>query len=346
MIRFEKQASLELAAMTVLSVLMVKSAGAGDFHVPTTTSAEAQAAAQAFSLDERNFDLPQPADTEGWRAAWQGNEEIQKPISEEVVARLGTSVEEKLLGGVRILDIKPKGWTDNGKVLVYTHGGAYTLFSADSTLNSSAPVAQATGLRVVSIDYSRPPDARWEEVTGQVVSVIKALLADGYEMGDIAIYGDSAGGALAAGSILRARDEGVGLVAAVVLWSPWSDITETGDTYTTLQDADPLLIYEGSLENAADAYAEPEDQKHPYVSPIYGDYSSGFPPTLIQVGTQEIFLSNAVRHYRALDTAGVPVTIDPYEGMWHVFQAFNWNIPEADLAREKMAVFLKRELDY
>jgi acetyl esterase/lipase len=107
-----------------------------------------------------------------------------------------------------------------------------------------------------------------------------------------------------------------------------------------------LLIYEGSLENAADAYAEPEDQKHPYVSPIYGDYSSGFPPTLIQVGTQEIFLSNAVRHYRALDTAGVPVTIDPYEGMWHVFQAFNWNIPEADLAREKMAVFLKRELDY
>jgi len=82
------------------------------------------------------------------------------------------------------------------------------------------------------------------------------------------------------------------------------------------------LVYEYSLKHAADAYADPEDQKRPYVSPDYGDYAHGFPPTLIQVGTTEIFLSNAIRHDQTLADAGVPVKSDPYEGMWHVFQAF------------------------
>ena len=96
--------------------------------------------------------------------------------------------------------------------------------------------------------------------------------------------------------------------AAVVLWSPWSDITETGDTYVTLQDADPILVYKKNLKHAAEAYADPKDQSHPYVSPVHGDYSKGFPPTLIQVGTKEIFFSNAVRHYQALDQAGCSST--------------------------------------
>ena len=108
--------------------------------------------------------------------------------------------------------------------------------------------------------------------------------------------------------------------AAVVLWSPWSDITETGDAYITLKDTDPTLFYPDSLSNAAAAYAAPADQTHPYVSPVYADYSLGFPPTLIQVGTKEIFLSNAVRHYQALDQAEQEVKLDLYEGMWHVFQ--------------------------
>lgn len=135
-------------------------------------------------------------------------------------------------------------------------------------------------------------------------------------------------------------------MAALVLWSPWSDITETGDTYLSLKDHDPLLTYRESLEHAANAYADPADQKHPYVSPVYGDYSKGFPPALIQVGTREIFFSNAVRHYRALDDAGIEVIIDPFEGMWHVFQAFHWDLPESEHAREKVASFLREHLDY
>jgi len=246
--------------------------------------------------------------------------------------------------GVPVLDIRPSGWNDNGKVLVYTHGGAYTLFSAASTLISAVPVADATGLRVISVDYTPAPFAQWGKITDEVIAVIEALIDSEYALEDIAIYGDSAGGGLAAGAVLKMRDAGMGMPSAVVLWSPWSDITDSGDTYDTLKDADPLLVYANSLENAANAYAKPADQKNPYVSPIYGDYQQGFPPTLIQVGTKEIFLSNAVRHFQALDQAGIEVEIDPYEGMWHVFQAFNWELPESELARRKMAAFLAGHL--
>lgn len=329
-------------SFALLLGLISSNALALDFHVPTTISQEAQNA--AASLTRSTDPLPEPSDIQGWKKVWVENEEAQKEESQEIINRYQASVSELKVGGIPTLDIKPNNWKDNGKVLIYTHGGAYTLFSASSTLSSSVPVADLTGLRIISVDYTVAPHAKWEEITDQVVSVIKGLIDEGYGLEDIAIFGDSAGGGLAAGSVLKARDEGPGLIAAVVLWSPWSDITETGDTYTTLKDADPLLVYTKVLEHSASAYAEPENQKHPYVSPVYGDYSKGFPPTLIQVGTKEIFFSNSVRHYQALDLAGIEVKLDPYEGMWHVFQAFHWQLPESDTARKKMAKFLRVHL--
>jgi acetyl esterase/lipase len=251
---------------------------------------------------------------------------------------------EMELGGVPVVDIKPKSWKDNGKVMVYTHGGAYTLFSAYSTLSSAALMAETTGLRVISIDYTLAPHARWQQITDQVVSVFKALREQGYAMKDMAIYGDSAGGSLAAGSVLKMRDKGMGMPAAVVLWSPWSDITDTGDSYVTLKHADPAYFYDKHLKTSADAYADPKDQKHPYVSPVYGDYTKGFPPTLIQGGSKEIFLSNFIRHYQALDTAGRIVKLDIYEGMIHVFQAALAGTPESKTALGKVDAFLKQYL--
>ena len=105
-----------------------------------------------------------------------------------------------------------------------------------------------------------------------------------------------------------------------------------------------MLSDPNALKNSADAYADPGDQKHPYVSPVYGDATKGFPPTLIQGGTEEIFLSNFIRHYQVLDQAGVPVKLDLYEGMWHVFQAYSPDIPESKLARGKAKRFLDQYL--
>ncbi len=266
-------------------------------NIPDTISPEAQAFLRMMPDPHLQPAAPDPTEIEQWKALQLAFEAQNLERQKDIVDRLGPDVTKQDLGGVPVLDIKPKNWRNNGKVMVYTHGGAYTLNSAASTLGSSALMANATGLRVISIDYTLAPHAKWQEVTDQVVTVFTELGNQGYAMKDIAIYGDSAGGGLAAGSVLKMRDQGMGMPAAVVLWSPWSDITETGDTYFTMKHAEPSYSYEGVLRPSADAYADPKDQKHPYVSPVYGDYTKGFPPTLIQGGTKEIFLSNFVRHY-------------------------------------------------
>jgi acetyl esterase/lipase len=152
------------------------------------------------------------------------------------------------------------------------------------------------------------------------------------------MFGDSAGGGLVAGSVLLLRDQGTKLPGAIVLLSPWSDVTGTGDTYSTLAAADPMLSAV-DLQANADAYADPSDQKDPYVSPVYGNYAKGFPPTLIQGGTREIFLSNFVRQYHAIADAGGQAVLDLYEGMPHVFQFIMADAPESRRAMEKAAAF-------
>jgi acetyl esterase/lipase len=288
--------------------------------------------------------MPAADDLEGWREGHTENEAEFEEFNTAVVDEYKPEITPRELGGVPVLEVTPQNWRDNGKVLVYAHGGSYTFFSAASTLISCVPVANDTGLKVISVDYTLAPFAKFHRITDQVIAVIEVLLEQGYTMEDIAMYGESAGGSLVAGTVLKMRDQGMAMPAAAVLWSPWSDITETGDTYHTLKDFDPAYLYGPHLKTSADAYADPEDQKHPYVSPIYGDYSKGFPPTLIQGGTREIFLSNFVRHYQVLDQAGVAVKLDLYEGMFHAFQALGFHLPESQIARGKMSEFLKQHL--
>ena len=332
------------ACTTTAEVPSVESTETSYVYIPDTISEEAQAVLRMLPDPSLQPELPAPGDIEAWRAAQQEKEAFSLERQKAVVESLQPAVTEMELGGVPVLEIKPRNWKDNGKVLVYTHGGAYTLFSAKSTLGSSALMADATGLRVISVDYTLAPHAKWQQVTDQVISVFEALRKQGYAMQDIAIYGDSAGGGLAAGSVLKMRDQGMGIPAEVVLWSPWSDITDTGDTYVTLKHAEPSYFYDRVLKPSADAYADPKDQKHTYVSPVYGDHTKGFPPTLIQGGTKEIFLSNFIRHYQARDTAGQTVKLDLYEGMNHVFQAAIPNSPESKTALAKVDAFLKQYL--
>jgi monoterpene epsilon-lactone hydrolase len=302
-------------------------------YIPTTISKEAQEELRKIASNSFNFKTPGPADLIGWKKLYQEMESMDLFRSQSIIDLYQPNITETKLGGVNVLDIKPKNWHDNVKVLVYTHGGAYTLLSANSSLSSSILAANATSLRVISINYTVAPFSKWNETTDQIISVIQALKdQQGYSLDDIAIYGDSAGGGLATGSVLKMRDGGMGMPAAVVLWSPWTDVTQNGDTYFTLKDADPLLTNNQFLKNSADAYANPTDQENPYVSPVYGNFSKGFPPTLIQGGTKEILVSDFVRLYQSLDQADVPVKLDIYEGMPHVFQYILIKTPESDIS--------------
>lgn len=315
-------------------------------YVPDTVSPESQQVLRMMT-GPQGLSLPGPDDVEGWKKirtyvppqlkAVAKDPEISKR-TRDAMKRYPSTSKKRTLGGVPVVEIVSEGRQQNGKVLVYVHGGGYVTGGPDFGLGGW--VSGETGLRVVSVGYTLAPEAKWDQMSDQVVSVVRALEEEGYPAKNIAVLGDSAGGGLAAGSILKMRDRGLALPGALVLWSPWSDITETGDTYFTLRRADPLLNYKLLLKKAADAYADPKDQRNPYVSPVYGDYSKGFPPTLIQGGTKDIFLSNCVREYRAIDSAGGTAILDIYEGMPHVFQGIVFGTPETQQAMAKMKKFL------
>ena len=313
------------------------------FYIPPTVSKEAQEILKNLTMNMPTIVTPDSDDLEGWQKLSQETSSMFMQLSQPILDNYQPVITATKLGDINVLDVKPKGWRDNGKVLIYVHGGGYTLLSANSTLETPAIVANSTGLRVISIDYSLAPLSKWNQTTDEVVSVIQALRDLGYSLDDVAMYGDSAGGGLVAGSVLKMRDEGLGMPAALVLWSPWTDVTRIGDTYTTLRNADPFLEMT-MLENMANAYANQSNQKNPYVSPVYGNFSNGFPPTLIQGGTKEVLLSDFVRLYQALDQADIPVKLDIYEGMPHVFQSFFHNTTESNIATSKMNDFLKEYL--
>lgn len=313
---------------------------------PDTVSPEARKYLESLADPATQADWPAPDDVAGWKKTWAAGELANEPRVQATLKRFQPSVKELKLGGVPVLDVTPKGWKDNGQVLVHAHGGAYTMNSARSRLSSSVPAADATGLRVISIDYTVAPQGKWRKVTDEVLAVLRALQEGGYKLKDIAVCGESAGGGLMAGSVLRMRDQGLGMPGAVVLWSPWVDLTDRGDTAITLKNFDPAHRFDKQLGPSAAAYAAPKDHKNPYVSPVYGDYSKGFPPTLVQGGTREVFLSQFVRQYRAIDEAGGVAVLDLYEGMTHNFQLRPEmaDAPEARAAFKKMTVFLKAHL--
>ena len=329
----------------LLSVVMSSGAAmaADTVPLPGTISPEAKAVIEFLqSAGLKHLKGPATDDLAGWTALHAAQEKALEAPNKAVLDQLGATVTDAVIGGVPVLDIRPKGWADDGRVIVYIHGGAFTLFSARSMAGLGALVADAAGMRMISIDYTNPPAAQWDTVQAQVDAVLKGIVAQGTPINRVALFGDSAGGNLVMRAVLKQRDEGAALPAAVLLFSPWADLSNSGDTALTLPEADPTLSYAGLMANSARAYAGSLNLKDPRVSPLYGDFSKGFPPTLIQDGTRTILLSDSVRSYRALKAAGQDAVIDLYEGMWHVFQGAP--APEAAEALASAGAFLRQRL--
>ena len=267
--------------------------------------------------------LPAPDDLVGWDAARDSHDSMVRGFVRPNLAReMNVELKRRQRNGVSVLEVRPAEGADAHQVILYLHGGAYTFQNAELNLLPAAQMANATKLLTVSVDYTLAPRGKWTNALEQVVNVYRSLLNDGFRPSSIGFFGDSAGGGLAAGSALKIRDINLPMPGAIVLWSPWADITPTGDTYVTLAAADPFLSVD-ELRASAAAYAAPADQKNPYVSPVYGDYSKPYPPTLIQGGSKEIFMSNFIRLHQAMDKGGRVVKLDLYEGMPHVFQIIN-----------------------
>ena len=314
------------------------------FTVPDTVSPAA--AAQLTKLYAHLAHAPKkerPKSQEDWDRANAQLAAIATPMSTATAESLHVTRSEDRLGGVPVLRVRPANYKPGGPTILYLHGGAYTFLSAATSLSIPALISTATGDEVISIDYTLAPRADWHVVTDQVLAVWKTVLASGTKAENIGIMGDSAGGGLAAASTLKMRDQHLPLPGALYLISPGADISGAGDTYTTLAAADPILNSE-STSWSAEAYAPVADQKNPYVSPVYGDYTQAFPPTLLQVGTREHLLSSSVREYQAIRSGGHEAVLDVYEGMPHVFISLIPQAPETKIAIKRAADFFASHL--
>lgn len=226
---------------------------------------------------------------------------------------------------------------DSHEIIVHMHGGSYFCGSPMASARLAVPVAQRTGLPVVSIDYRLAPEQPFPAGADDCLAVCAALSAT---HGLRAMYGESAGGGLALATAVGLRDSGVRLPDRLGLLSPWTDLTISGDSYRTNFGIDPDFPHAEEPAQIAAMYAG-DSLDDPRVSPLFADHT-GLPPTLIQVGGREILLSDSTRLASALRRARVDVTLDVWDGLWHVWQLWN-GLPETARAFDELASFLAPE---
>jgi len=330
------RALLPLIAGLALAGFVPAGPAAADIPVPQAVSPEAQ----AFYRSLR----PRPP----------GANDLSDPA---VLARLRTGLGKMFLGNARRVRTDytleavdaggvPAVWVRTpdpvrkGRVLLYIHGGGFILGSATTDLSLPLQIGPAAGLAVLSVDYRLAPEHPHPAAVDDALGAYRWLLKQGYRAQDIGVFGDSAGGALALALVLGARDAGLKLPAAVAVLSPVTDLTGVGDTRTTLAGFDPVLA--GDATSRWSVYLGGHDPREPLVSPLFGDLR-GFPPLLVHAGSREVLLSDSLRLARKARAAGVDVTLDVWDGMWHVWQA-NPGVPESREAVEAIAAFFRQHV--
>lgn len=203
-------------------------------------------------------------------------------------------------------------------VILYCHGGGYSTGSCVYGRTLTAKLAKSTSMDVLSFDYRLAPEHPYPAAVEDVMKVWNYLMLLGYGARDVIVAGDSAGGNLALVLVHQLKKEERLLPRGLVLLSPWTDLTSSGKSFQTKAEADPVLNRE-YIDRMIQDYAGKENLKNPFISPLFGDFT-GFPPTCIQVGDQEILLDDSVRLYKKMIQVNVPVQMEIFPGMWHVFQ--------------------------
>src|SRR6476469_450036 len=211
------------------------------------------------------------------------------------------------LGGVPTAEITVDG-IEPRHVVLYFHGGVYVIGDAFLAADLASQVGRRTQARVSSVDYRLAPEHPYPAAVDDALAAYEALLDDGIAPSDIAFAGESAGGGLAVVTLVNARDHGLPLPAAALAMSPYVDLTLAGATMQTKREVDPLLRRENLQARVTD-YTAGQDAALGFISPIFADLS-GLPPLIIQAGSHEVLLDDAVRLARAAATADVEVTLD------------------------------------
>lgn len=203
-------------------------------------------------------------------------------------------------------------------VILYCHGGGYSTGSTVYARTLTKKLAESTSMDVFAFNYRLAPEHPYPAATDDALKAWNYLMYLGYGARDVIVAGDSAGGNLALSLTLRLKEQERLLPRGLVLLSPWTDLTKSGKSYESRKEVDPVLDHE-YLDRMIENYAGGQALSNPLISPLFGNFK-GFPPTYIQVGDNEILLSDATLLHKKLLKENVSAHLDVYKGMWHVFQ--------------------------
>jgi monoterpene epsilon-lactone hydrolase len=251
------------------------------------------------------------------------------------------TVSAAALGGVRTAEITVDG-VEPRHVVLYFHGGVYVMGDAFLAADLASQVGRRTRAKVISVDYRLAPEHPYPAAVDDALATYEALLDNGTAASDIVFAGESAGGGLAIATLVNAREHQLPQPAAAFVMSPYADLTLAGTTLETKGKADPLLSREALQARIAD-YTAGQDAALPLISPIFADLT-GLPPLIIQAGTHEVLLDDALRLAGRAATADVAVTLDITPGVPHVFQAYHQILDEAAAALDRAGQFLSAQL--
>ena len=241
---------------------------------------------------------------------------------------------------------RPAEWvcdpdTDDGRVMLYVHGGGYVQGSLASHRNLVFEIARSMKGKVLNLDYRLAPEHPFPAAVEDTVNAWAELLEMGIDPKKASFGGDSAGGGLVIAALVSARDKGLPMPSCACCISPWTDLVGTGRTMDTKALEDPM-VNRAALEFFSDFYADKEDKTHPLISPLFADLA-GLPPLLIQVGTAETLLDDSRRLATRARYAGVDVSYAEWEGMPHIWHIFAPLLEKSRKAIMELGEFVERK---
>ena len=242
-------------------------------------------------------------------------------------------------GGVTAEWVTAEGASES-RVVLYFHGGGYIIGSPRTHRAMLAELSQASGARVLALDYRLAPEHPFPAPVEDSVATYRWLLGEGFDPARTAVAGDSAGGGLTVSALVQLRYLGLPLPAAGVCISPWVDMEGLGESMETRAEVDPMVGKE-NLMVSAKTYLGGADPRAPLAAPLYADLR-GLPPILIQVGDAEVLLDDSTRLAGVAREAGVEVQMDVWDDMIHVWHLFAPILPEAKQAISQAGEFIRK----
>lgn len=317
---------------------------AKNLPVPATVSPEMQSVISR-PLNPLVYYIPQT--TAQWHSiVGRINTMVKDTVLPRLMQFFPAETKPQVIGGVNAYMIVPESLSNENKdlLLIGIHGGGYMLFGGEASLPECLAMAHYGKYKVVAIDYRMPPDHPFPAALDDVIAVYREIIKE-YDPKKIGMFGTSAGGGLLLAAVLKMQELGLPTPAVLSVGTPWSDLTETGDSYFTNEYIDNVVItYNGMMKGMVQQYVGTNDIKDPLISPVYGTYTKEFPPSIFTTGTRDLFLSNTVRVFRKLRQAGAIAELQVFEGMSHAFYVEVYDAPESREAFDEMKKFVDRHL--